>query len=701
MGSDFSITASEELRLDPLSLFYWHQLTTAGIADQNPLLMHHGIAGSLIFGAEHEVTIDLLSRVLQTLPKDSPWSHSVIMTMQTLDPKRLAAFMPVWVELRLLESQGGISGMTPLSVAPLDVIKRIRVSNLEDTVAVLCIYTLLDGPPPGTPLMQDLIEEFVRSDRFASGTTHTLSVSAHRCLAALIDKYAFTLSCKTVVHTGTEDALALFNRYIFPVNYLSTEETFAWISRHLDLLDCEKPNEYFQAFLIAGCYYAVSYVEPDQRALSLTELVRGDLRLFNVAPLTSRFLLRSAPPSLANQFLECIKDEEQSVGRNTLIPNQLLSGVDFVASYERSFLRALLANESDPILPVEFSTIYPFLIDIKKSEVAASREQYVQGGRFAVAIFGQTRQTSFRTISENLDFCTSRMGDRLSFCSLSSWEKVSLARHPKVIHELISLFADSESHRLIEKAAAQVPVETLYQLLLDHERIEKENLDLLDILQRLCPDSKNMKINSLEEEEVEKRFQVVYPIADVGLLDDVSKKILLNQFKMWNTIAAAINSYIESGCEDPLILHRADIISTERVLDFIDSSKIFQKQNISLLADHCHASFVIPPIGGLGDRFWIMSPAVAKAIHSLLINLSNIPLVNLLGPWRQIQDLSFTFKASLMEHHRLCDILFTLFSPSIYTVSAQYGLTNSESLFNISHEELSLLLEEKGLVGQE
>ena len=692
MNQSFCDRASAELKSDPGSLFHWHQLITAGIQENNPPLIHHGITGSLICGIDHHVTEKLIILALKKLSRDNYWTYLTIKTVQSLGQSIFPALLPTWLELGLLKTESPIRSPEGSLSTTSNSYNLFIDSSLEQAIATLSIYAITDGPAPGSRFMNNLIQAMVHAYKFATGSTHVLTAAAHKCLAKLIAKYGFMLRCKVVVETNNIDSLSFFRQEIMPFCHPPTETSLRWISEHLALLDSDQPNDYFCAYLIAACFCAlVIFDDPVKRSMALSNISDQGIRLFNVSPLVCRFFLRAAPPSLANQFLQSSFDGDHALISTDDSQNNYTSDVDCIASTENVFFRSSLDPQSDLSQSSDFLAMFPCLADLESNDFIKARTSYILGNKFAVATFGQLRQSSFKTTTKNLHFGASEFGERISFFSVASWSRVAVTRHPKTSGELSNLFARPESGHLAVQAARQISVDQIYECLVDHQNIGLKDDDLSQNLHELCPLFDRLVVTRLDEAQTEEDFKNIYPLSSSEELGTISQKILLNQFKMWNSIFAALDSYIRSGCTDPLILHRADV-PLENIVQFVDSSQIFRLQNIAFLSDVDSSAFVVPPIGGMGDRFWIMGFEVARVVHNILRNLKQSALVGFLNEWNTNPNINLRQKASMMEHHRLCDTLFTLFSPSIYVVSVNNASIQRDALFDIEHEELRELL---------
>lgn len=700
MTSDFSRVAAEQLLVHPQSLYHWHHLATAGIEKKDYLVLHHGITGSLLYGMDHPVTLDILIRALNTCEPDSQWHHLIVRTIRSLGRPLLAT----------LEAAGHLSNSSDISLPndqqliPSNITIFLQESNLVQAAAILFAYdSALNSSGSESTLMRHAINIVTSCPQFRNNSIHSVPLHVHKVLAGLAGKYNFKLDCKVKVDIDSADSLSLFNQHLKPTlkSISSPDAQIRWITDLINLLDASEPDEYLGAHLIAACACCLGFENPEERINFLLLACDGNIDLYAMSDLVSRFFLRSAPPSLATQLLRnIVNNSNHNKDFDTAFETKSATSIpELLATSENSFYFALLSELSGSAPDCNHTRTVPSLLGIRVSNLNQSRTSYICADRFAVAMFGQARQSAFRTLGENLGFCIEQKGLRFSKCSLSSWSQTAASRYPKNVVELCCLFKHPESTKLARKVATDQTVDFLYSMLAAYHGLSLTNQNLHEALQDLCSPIETLRINALNEENAEADFEAVYQLSTVDGISDIQKKVLLNQYKMWCTINTAIADYIESGCEDPLILHRTDV-SLVRILEYIDESRIFTRQNIAIAADVDFEAFVVPPMGGMGDRFWIMTRQVAEVIHSCIGSLRSAPLVNISSNCDTSFKIPCTARINLMEHHRYCDMLARMFAPSFFALPVKRAPIESDALFNITPSEFKDLLIENNVISQ-
>jgi hypothetical protein len=675
----------------PTLLSSWHRLATTGIQEKNFSLVHHGIMGSLALGHDHPHTVNLLGRALECLPRTNPWIYMLMQSICALDQSKFQALLPAWVRSGLIES-------SPIAIKPdhkqlfsHGFPDHFVTDILESAIAILSIHSIVDGPAPGSSFMNALINKLVSQPAFQDGSTHSLSIAAHLCLISLVSKYKFSLDCLVVVPDTTYDSLTIFRQYLNPrLLTLSSQDDRPWLFSCIQRLDFSVRNSYACSFLIAACIIALRKQSPVERVDVLRSIFRDDILLFNASPLVARFFLRVAPPSLASEFIAKIQSSPVEIDRLVQFIDNTTLVADYLSHSERIFHLRSLGTKFEGPNTDKWEQILPCLQGISYSSLMAARCSYVTGYRFSVAMFGQVRQSAIRTFSQNLEFYVAEHGQRLSFCAISSWDSVAVARDPKNTKELLGLFQDNQAQTLVSDAVKRLGLERLYQLLLTYHNIDRRPQGLKQAISSLSHQLDHLVVKELIEDDVELKFKEIYPFTDDDQIEPINARILLNQFKMWNTIFSAIEGYILSGSLDPLLLHRADV-SCQQIIQKIDSLDLFKKEKITLLSDFDFGAFVVPPIGGGGDRFLILSHEAAQFIYSVLADIHNSSLVLIKQPWPTSLSIPVSFRSTLLQHHRLCDYIYTLLSPAIYTIPA-VPIDKSSVPFSISCDDFHALL---------
>jgi len=694
MAADFSKVAAELLGLHPQSLYHWHHLATAGFHDNDPLIVHHGITGSLIFGMDHPVTMDILIRALKTWTTDSPWHSLFLETIASLG----RPLLPVLIDGGHLLTHANGRRTSDLQALPATVERIISLGNLEHATAVLLAYeSALNNPGPDSTVMKDIIGRLIKSPQLEDGSIHTVPLHVHMDLARLARKYSFALECKLKVQIPNVDSLSIFNQHLKPVLHSidNTSERIQLLTDQVRMLAMNEKCNYIGAHLIGVCACCLDYDSPQERIEALRLVCGDNISIYASSDLVTRFFLRAAPPSLATQFLRQTINGPRAVLHPGDDGKDIATLPDALAACENSYYFQTLSELDGPVAECDLTEVIPSFRDINTIDLNKSRTNYINADRFAVAMFGQTRQSAFPTISGNLRFCVEQMGQRFDTCSLSSWSETAASRYPKNVVELSCLFRHSEAAALARSVANDESVDSIYSLLASYHNLSLTNQRLHEALPALCNNLENIEIRALDEKQSERDFDAIYNVSSAIDISDAQKKVLRNQYKMWCTINAAIQLYLDSSCNYPLILHRSDV-SLARIIDFIDESKIFARQNIAIAADIDMEAFVVPPVGGMGDRFWIMTRHVAEVIHTCLSSIKSSPLVNLTERCNTSFNLPRSARVILFEHHRYCDMMAHLFSPSFYAMPVRHASIQATPLFDIECNDFRRLLTENG-----
>jgi hypothetical protein len=692
MMKEFSLRASQDLERDPVNLFHWHQLATAGIEDLNPILIHHGLIGSLAFGYQHPVTTSLVARAIQILPRDSSWMFLLLKSISSLDPAVFRALSPIWLQSGLLEHKPHFLGFDQQNITADAVPKRYVTDDLEQAIGTIVLFSIMEpAMPEGSMFIHGLIDAVFGHPTFHDGSTHALTIQAHLTLVYLQDRYKFDLGCKAFVPDSQIDSLSIYRHYLSQSCFTEPIDSHNWISRHMHSLDLSYQNNYVCSFLLASCILALRHESPEQRIKALKEVSIDDILLFNATPLVARFFLHAAPPSLAAEFLAKVQSNPTQVAKLSSFHSNSTLVADYLSSSEQIFYWRSRGASFTDLETDDWNRFLPGFQGISFSRLADARNAYISGESFAVATFGQVRQNSFNTFSDNLNYYEAEYGHRFSYCAVSSWEKTAVARYPKTTDELLQLMSQSEVKPLIREAVEEIGLDNLYHLLLDYHQIASEPLDLKVAISNLSPRLDHLMINELIENHAEIEFMRLYPVTQEHQIPEVQLKILLNQFKMWTAISSSLNAYIDSGSVDPLLLHRADV-PCRQIIKYIDSTKLLQKVRVTFLCDYDLGAIAVPPIGGIGDRFWMLSHEAAVVVQSILKDLHTSPLVNFLEPWPTGIEIPPAIKSTLMQHHRLCDYIFSLFSPSIYTIPVGHAMIERPTLFDITPDDFKALL---------
>jgi hypothetical protein len=689
--NNLSQSAVVDPKTAPTLLSNWQRLATTGIQEKNFSLVHHGIIGSLALGHDHPVTVGLLVRALQCLPRDSPWISMLMQSICALDQSKFPALLPAWARSGLIESSPIVIKLDHKQMFSHGFPGHFVTDILESAIAILSIHSIVDGPAPGSSFMNALINKLVSQPAFQDGSTHSLSIAAHLCLTSLVKKYKFRIDCLVVVPDNRDDSLTIFRQYLNPrLLSLAGRDGGPWLTSCIRYLDLSVKNNYACSLLIAACVIALRKQIPEERTNALRNVFRDDILLFNASPLVARFFLRVAPPSLAIDFIAKVQSSPVEIDRLVRFIDNSNLVADYLSHSERIFHLRSLGTKFEEHNTDKWEQILPCLQGISHASLMAARCSYLTDYRFSVAMFGQVRQCAFRTFSQNLKFYAAEHGQRLSFCAISSWDSVAVARNPKNTKELQDLFQDNQAQTLVSDAVKRLGLERLYQILLTYHNIDRRPQGLKQAISSLSHKSDHLVIKELIEDDVELTFKKIYSFSEDDQIKPLNANILLNQFKMWNTIFSAIESYIHSGSLDPLLLHRADV-SCQQIIQKIDSLDLFRKEKISLLSDFDFGAFIVPPIGGGGDRFLILSHEAAEFIYSVLADIHNSSLVLIKQPWPTSLSIPASIRCTLLQHHRLCDYIYTLLSPAIYTIPA-VPIDRSSAPFNISHDDFHALL---------
>lgn len=693
MEMNFTSDASEQLVQHPHSLYHWHHLTTAGIQEGNHLAMHHGITGSLIFGLDHPVTKDLIIQALSKFSEAEGWRSLILKTIVSLGKPLIPALIEAGFISDVHDQSAGILLTVPMSVQTL-----LRSGTIGEVTAILCSYSeSLPGLGADSTVIAHITSIITHNPHFRNGASHSVPIHIHSDLSDISRRHGFEPKCKVYAEESNIDSLSLFNHHLKPFlkSFGDPNDQVDWLVKRIGLLDLNKINSYLGAHLIAACAICIRFEEPEKRINTLHLACDHNISLYSSSALVTRFFLRAAPPSLAAELLGELCSEHQTYKSYLNNIHMSESIADALSSIENSFYFDSFIKKSGLTPDCDYTKILPSFANISIKNLNDSRTTFIRSHRFAVAMFGQARHSAFRVVSDNLKLCMSLKNTRLKTCSFSTWNQTAAARYPKNIVELACLFKNPESSNLVRKALTEESVDRVYALMASHHKISQTNQNIHEALSVLCGDLTGFKINALEENDAEANFNAIYNVSNSSVISDIQKKVLMNQYKMWCTINAAIQSYLQDDCEQPLILHRCDV-SLSRILEFIDDSNIFERQNIAVIADTDLEAFVVPPIGGMGDRFWIMTREAARIIHQFISSLDILPLINLYCPTDAPFNINLQTRTMLLEHHRYCDLIALMFAPSFYALPVGRAPIEADGLFGIDATELHQILRSNG-----
>jgi hypothetical protein len=243
---------------------------------------------------------------------------------------------------------------------------------------------------------------------------------------------------------------------------------------------------------------------------------------------------------------------------------------------------------------------------------------------FTLAFFGQIRRPALPMVLDNLKFAVNT--PKIATTLLSTWNTVPAAARPlnmNMLHRLIGVERFPSFPKDVEQFLGECDYNTIQKICEALPPRTFESTSTEDSIPRLGDCFKPLY---LDEGLAESCFIQEVGTPSSSLCPDISNEtldILRRQFKMWFQIKYVLDEYLsleesrrlDNQPQTLLLLTRNEIAALPQLFTTIQNvSNLIRNDSYDLAIDTESAAHTLPPIGGVGDRFILMTPKLASRL---------------------------------------------------------------------------------------